>query len=62
MSRCLAMSYGWGAPEEWPPGLSHSSFDAAAYAAFRDLPLATAAGAWAAMGAVGPLSILARWG
>ncbi|KAG2437019.1 hypothetical protein HYH02_011450 [Chlamydomonas schloesseri] len=34
-------------------------YDAAAYAAFRDLPLAAAAGSWAALGGVGPLTALA---
>eukprot|EP00198_Chlamydomonas_reinhardtii_P007404 XP_001696740.1 predicted protein [Chlamydomonas reinhardtii] len=35
------------------------AYDAAAYAAFRDLPLPAAAGSWAALGGVGPLTALA---
>lgn len=38
---------------------SHRAYDAAAYAAFRDLPLPAAAGSWAALGGVGPLTALA---
>ncbi len=34
------------------------TFDPAAFAAFRDLPLAAAAGSWAATGALGPLQLL----
>ncbi|KAG2491906.1 hypothetical protein HYH03_009857 [Edaphochlamys debaryana] len=36
------------------------TFDAAAFAAFRDLPLSAAAGSWAALGAVGPLAVLSQ--
>ncbi|GIL74909.1 hypothetical protein Vretimale_2528 [Volvox reticuliferus] len=36
------------------------TFNSAAYNAFRDLPVATAAGSWAATGAVGPLAVLAQ--
>ncbi|GLI69541.1 hypothetical protein VaNZ11_014186 [Volvox africanus] len=36
------------------------TFNPAAYTAFRDLPVAAAAGSWAATGAVGPLAVLAQ--